>query len=102
MVRAPAGPARRIGGPVMRTFEVTFTDGSTETYYAERIQLTPTHIVLDNTERSFGIDNRGICIDELETAIVASTALIVEEIGGASWRRPLQQATWDDGDNIVV
>lgn len=81
----------------MRTFEVTFTDGSTETFCAERIQFTPTHIVLDNTERSFGIDNRGICNDGLEAAILASTALMVEEIGGASWRRRLQKAAWDEG-----
>lgn len=76
----------------MRTFEVTFTDGSTETYCAERIQYTPTHIVFDNTEDSLGYGNFS-----LEAAILASAVLMVQEIGGASWRRSLQKAAWDEG-----
>jgi len=81
----------------VRTFEVTFLDGSTETFYAERIQYTPTHIVFDNTERSFGIDGRGVCNDGLEAAILASTVLMVEEVGGASGVRRIKAKAWDEG-----
>ena len=76
----------------MRTFEVTFLDGSTETFCAERIQFTPTHIMFDNTEDSLGYGNFS-----LEAAILASTALMVEETGGASFTRRIQKAAWDEG-----
>lgn len=64
----------------MHTYEVTFTDGSTETYYAERIQFGPTHVVFDNTADSLGCDAYGNYKHSLEAALLASTVLLIEEI----------------------
>ena len=81
----------------MRTFEVTFLDGGTETFCAERIQYTPTHIVFDNTPNVLGLTRYGEGIYSLEAALLASTVLMVEEVGGASGVRRIKAKAWDEG-----
>lgn len=81
----------------MHTYEVTFTDGSSETFWAERIQFGPTHVVFDNTADSLGIGPQGEYKHSLEAALLASTVLMVEETYGASWRKRLQKDAWGEG-----
>lgn len=81
----------------MHTYEVTFTDGMKSTFYAERIQFGPTHVVFDNTADSLGCDAYGNYKHSLEAAVLASTVLSVVEIDGASWRKRLEKVAWDQG-----
>lgn len=65
----------------MHTYEVHFTDGATQSVYAERIMFTPTHIVFDNTPNSLGTDGFGGYQFRLEAAFLAANVESVFEPG---------------------